>query len=51
MRGFIRRTMVDQGTIDESDLSLACPAATPEEAVRLVREGHRTEPKGAPRPT
>lgn len=50
IRSFIRRTMVDQGTIDESDLSLACPAATPEEALRLVREGHRTEPKDAPRP-
>jgi len=41
LRSFIRRTLVDQGTIDESDLALARPAQTPEEAVRIVREGHR----------
>jgi predicted Rossmann-fold nucleotide-binding protein len=37
----IRGTMVDQGTIDASDLTLAGPATTPEEAPRLVREGVR----------
>src|SRR5262245_8871796 len=36
MRGFVRRTMIDQATIDASDLDLAQPAATPEEALRLV---------------
>jgi uncharacterized protein (TIGR00730 family) len=42
LRDFIRHTMVDQGTIDESDLALAQPAATPEEALRLVREAGPT---------
>jgi hypothetical protein len=36
MRDFVRRTMIDVGTIDESDLALAKPAHTPEEAVRIV---------------
>jgi predicted Rossmann-fold nucleotide-binding protein len=39
IRDFIRATMVDQGTIDASDPTLARPATTPEEALRLVREG------------
>jgi uncharacterized protein (TIGR00730 family) len=39
MRGFVRRTMIDQGTIDASDLDLAQPAGTPEEALRLVERG------------
>jgi uncharacterized protein (TIGR00730 family) len=39
MRGFVRRTMIDQGTIDASDLDLAQPAGTPEEALRLVEQG------------
>jgi uncharacterized protein (TIGR00730 family) len=43
MRGFVRRTMIDQGTIDDSDLDLAQPAATPDEAVRLVAQGARSE--------
>jgi uncharacterized protein (TIGR00730 family) len=37
MRDFVRRTMIDQATIDASDLELAQPAATPEEALRLVQ--------------
>jgi uncharacterized protein (TIGR00730 family) len=41
MREFVRRTMIAEGTIDESDLALAQPASTPEEALRLVREGLR----------
>jgi uncharacterized protein (TIGR00730 family) len=41
MRDFIRRTMIEGGTIDESDLTLVQPANTPAEALRLVREGHR----------
>jgi predicted Rossmann-fold nucleotide-binding protein len=43
MRDFIRRTMIEGGTIDESDLTLIRPARTPEEALRLVREGHRSQ--------
>jgi len=39
MREFVRRTMIDQATIDASDLELAQPAATPEEALRLVQAG------------
>jgi uncharacterized protein (TIGR00730 family) len=39
LRAFVRSTMIDGGTIDESDLALAQPARTPAEAVRLVREG------------
>ena len=39
MRDFVRRTMIDQATIDASDLDLAQPAATPDEALRLVRAG------------
>jgi uncharacterized protein (TIGR00730 family) len=39
MREFVRRTMIDLGTIDESELALARPADTPEEALRLIREG------------
>ena len=46
MRDFIRHSMFDQGTIDESDLALTQPAHTPEEALRLVREGLRTKPNG-----
>lgn len=34
--------MIEEGTIDEADLALAQPARTPEEALRLVREGLRT---------
>jgi uncharacterized protein (TIGR00730 family) len=41
MRAFVRRTMIDQGTIDASDLDLAQPAETPEEALRLVERGGR----------
>jgi uncharacterized protein (TIGR00730 family) len=43
MRGFIRRTMIDQGTIDEGDLALAQPAQTPAEALRLVEQGMRSD--------
>jgi uncharacterized protein (TIGR00730 family) len=43
MRDFIRRTMIDQGTIDASDLALAQPARTVEEALRLVREAQCAE--------
>ena len=39
MREFVRRTMVDQATIDASDLDLARPAATPEEALQIVQAG------------
>jgi predicted Rossmann-fold nucleotide-binding protein len=41
MREFIRTTLVGEGTIDPSDIELAKPAKTPEEAVRLIREGMR----------
>ena len=41
LRSFIGSTLVDQGTIDASDLALAQPARTPEEAVRIVREARR----------
>jgi uncharacterized protein (TIGR00730 family) len=37
MREFVHRTMIDEGTIDASDLELAQPAYTPDEAVRLVQ--------------
>jgi len=37
MREFVRRTMIDQGTIAASDLDLAQPAHTADEAVRLVQ--------------
>ena len=37
MRDFVRRTMIDQATIDAADLELAQPAATPDEALRLVQ--------------
>jgi len=47
LRSFIRRTLIGQGTIDESDLALARPAKTPEEAVRIVREGHRGNAMGS----
>jgi len=43
MRGFIGRTMVDGGTIDASDLDLWRPAASPEEALRIVEQGRRAE--------
>jgi uncharacterized protein (TIGR00730 family) len=39
MREFVRRTMIDEATIDASDLQLASPATTPEEALRLVQAG------------
>ena len=39
MRDFVRRTMIDQATIDASDLDLAQPADTPDEALRLVQRG------------
>jgi uncharacterized protein (TIGR00730 family) len=42
MREFIGRTMIDQGTIDASDLELTQPARTPAEALRIVRQGLRT---------
>jgi len=41
LREFIRGTLVGEGTIDASDLELARAAMTPEEAVRLIREGMR----------
>jgi uncharacterized protein (TIGR00730 family) len=41
LRDFIFRTMLSERTIDASDLELAKPAKTPEEAVRLIREGMR----------
>jgi uncharacterized protein (TIGR00730 family) len=41
LRDFIFRTLVAEATIDVSDLELARPAKTPEEAVRLIREGMR----------
>ena len=48
MRDFIRRTMVDEKTIDAGELALALPARTAEEALRLVREGLRAEPRNNP---
>jgi uncharacterized protein (TIGR00730 family) len=39
MRDFVRRTMIDQGTIAASDLDLASPADTAAEALRLVQLG------------
>ena len=41
LREFIRTTLVGEATVDASDLELARPAKTPEEAVRLIREGMR----------
>ncbi len=46
LRTFIRRTMVDQHTIDDSDLALVQPAQTPEDAVRIVRETLRDHATG-----
>ena len=42
LREFIRNTLVAESTIDASDLELAQPARTPEEAVRLIRAGMPT---------
>jgi hypothetical protein len=42
LREFIRNTLISEATIDASDLELARPATTPEEAVRLIRAGMRT---------
>ena len=39
MRDFVRRTMIDQGTIGDEDLDLARPADTAAEALRLVQLG------------
>jgi uncharacterized protein (TIGR00730 family) len=39
MRDFVRRTMIDQGTIGAEDLDLARPADTAAEALRLVQLG------------
>jgi len=41
LREFTRKTMIAEGTIDDGDLDLACPAATPEEAVRIIRQAHQ----------
>jgi uncharacterized protein (TIGR00730 family) len=49
LRDFIRRTLVDQGTIDETDLALAQPAHTPAEALRLIEQGIRSGRLGAER--
>jgi predicted Rossmann-fold nucleotide-binding protein len=38
IRDFVRRTMIDQGTIDAGDLDLAQPANTPEDALRIIRQ-------------
>ena len=38
LRDFLRSTLVREGTIDEIDLELARPAATAEEAVRIIDE-------------
>jgi uncharacterized protein (TIGR00730 family) len=43
MREFIRRTMLDEGTIEAFDLDLAQPARTPEEALEVIRRGLRGE--------
>ena len=45
MRDFVRRTMVDEGTIDESELMLAQPAHTAEEALRLIQQGTLAGPR------
>jgi uncharacterized protein (TIGR00730 family) len=37
MRNFIRRTMVDQGTIDADELDLVGHAETPEQAVAIIQ--------------
>jgi predicted Rossmann-fold nucleotide-binding protein len=39
LREFVRTTLVGEGAIDPSDLELMRSANTPEEAVRLIREG------------
>jgi len=44
MRDFIRRTMIDQGTVDASDLLLWKPANTPEEAIRLIDQARAGAP-------
>jgi ribosomal 50S subunit-associated protein YjgA (DUF615 family) len=41
MREFVRKTLVAEGAIAESELMLGQPATTPEEAVRLIREAKR----------
>ena len=41
LREFIKGTLLAEATIDASDLELAQPARTPEEAVRLIRAGMR----------
>jgi hypothetical protein len=43
MRDFVRRTLIEEGTIDTADLALAQAAATPADAVRIIREA-----QGAP---
>jgi uncharacterized protein (TIGR00730 family) len=44
MREFIRKTLVAEGAIAESELTLGQPATTPEEAIRLIREAKREVP-------
>jgi len=44
MREFIRKTLVAEGAIAESELTLGQPATTPEEAIRLIREAKREGP-------
>jgi predicted Rossmann-fold nucleotide-binding protein len=41
MREFVRKTLVAEGAIAESELMLGQPATTPEEAVRLIKEARR----------
>jgi len=45
MREFVRKTLVAEGAIAESELTLGQPAATPEEAVRLIKEASRGVPE------
>jgi len=44
MRDFVRKTLVAEGAVAESELTLGQPATTPEEAIRLIREAKREVP-------
>jgi hypothetical protein len=45
MRDFVRKTLVPKGAIAESELTLGQPAATPEEAVKIVKEAGSEVPE------
>jgi predicted Rossmann-fold nucleotide-binding protein len=45
MRDVVRKTLVAEGAIAESELTLGQPAATPEEAVKIIKEAGREVPE------